>query len=109
MCGIAGFVDEIGDGEKLLATMLNAIAHRGPDACKTYIHENIHLGHNRLSIIDLSANANQPMHDNGLTIVYNGEIYNYIEIRTELEKSGEVFKTKSDTGVILKAYQRWGE
>lgn len=109
MCGIAGFVDDSGDGEKTLSAMLKAIAHRGPDASKIFISQNVHLGHNRLSIIDLSSDADQPMHDSGLTIVYNGEIYNYIELRTELERNGEIFKTKSDTEVILKAYQQWGE
>ncbi len=103
MCGIAGFVDDSGDGEKTLSAMLKAIAHRGPDASKIFINQNVHLGHNRLSIIDLSSDADQPMHDSGLTIVYNGEIYNYIELRTELERNGEIFKTKSDTEVILKA------
>ncbi|HNP98052.1 MAG TPA: asparagine synthetase B, partial [Bacteroidia bacterium] len=80
MCGIAGFIDpkiSAQDAPALLERMLSAIAHRGPDARGTYFHESMGLGQNRLSIIDLSADGNQPMHYFNASIVYNGEIYNY--------------------------------
>lgn len=110
MCGIAGFIDSrIADGEKILATMLAKIAHRGPDASHTLIKDDVYLGHNRLSIIDLSHDADQPMSLEHLTLVYNGEIYNYVELKTELESDGVRFSTKSDTEVILHAYKRWGK
>ena len=90
--------------------MVQALSHRGPDADGIFVDEGISLGHNRLSIIDLSADANQPMFDNAreLVIVFNGEIYNFQEIKKELE--GEYkFKTRSDTEVILAGYRKWGK
>jgi len=111
MCGIAGFTDpETGRDQavKVLGDMLESIAHRGPDARDTFFDGATALGHNRLSIIDLSREANQPMKRDNLVIIFNGEIYNYIEIRERLEKEGCLFKTKSDTEVILASYQRWG-
>ena len=90
--------------------MSDRIAHRGPDASGTWSHEadgiSIQLGFRRLSIIDLTAAADQPLHKNGLTIVYNGEVYNYLELREEL--GADSFRTTSDTEVILRAYERWG-
>jgi asparagine synthase (glutamine-hydrolysing) len=110
MCGIAGFIDDkITDGDKMLSVMLENIAHRGPDARHTFVKNNVYLGHNRLSIIDLSHDADQPMQHEHLTIVYNGEIYNYLELKSELEKSGAHFRTRSDTEVILHAYHQWGK
>ncbi|MFN4235540.1 MAG: asparagine synthase (glutamine-hydrolyzing) [Bacteroidia bacterium] len=112
MCGIAGFIDakwSTEQGEQLLIKMLAATVHRGPDYTGKYIDSPVYLGHNRLSIIDLSDNANQPMHFENLSIVYNGEIYNYLEIKEELQKKGYHFKTQSDTEVILVAYKEWGE
>ena len=91
-----------------LMPMLEVIKHRGPDGEGTFYNDNFALGHRRLSIIDLSDAATQPMHQFGYTIVFNGEIYNYIEIREELLKSGYVFSTHSDTEVILAAYDCWG-
>ena len=89
------------------------IDHRGPDALTTkwFKNHNSGLGHARLSIIDISDVANQPMHniENNTYIVFNGEIYNYKEIRTELVKLGYRFFSNSDTEVILKAYHKWGE
>jgi len=109
MCGIAGIlstnpskVDLIG-----LKSMTDSIAHRGPDGEGQWINEGgkTGLGHRRLSIIDLSDSAGQPMHYlNRYSIVFNGEIYNYLEIRTELQKKGYVFKTNSDTEVLMALY-----
>lgn len=111
MCGIAGFIDtklSVGEQEALLEKMLESIAHRGPDARGKYFDGPVGLGHNRLSIIDLSADGNQPMQRGQLMIVYNGEVYNYREIRKELEVQGVQFKTQSDTEVILAAYEQYG-
>jgi asparagine synthase (glutamine-hydrolysing) len=114
MCGIAGFVDlNKSSSEATLATMTYAVPHRGPDGQGTYFLEtsnaSVGLGHRRLSIIDLSAAANQPMHYNRLHVVFNGEIYNYNEIRENLLSTGHQFTTHGDTEVILHAWQEWGE
>ena len=106
-----------------LKKMTAAIAHRGPDGegCWANARENIFLGHRRLAVIDLSANAAQPMHfnpgkatngeekDPRYSIVHNGEIYNYIELRIILQQKGYVFHSQSDTEVILAAYDYWKE
>ena len=107
MCGISGFNWK---DESKIASMTQTLAHRGQDANGVFIDEGVSLGHNRLSIIDLSSNANQPMSDNEkeLVIVFNGEIYNFQEIKKELEGEYE-FKTKSDTEVILAGYKKWGK
>lgn len=111
MCGIAGFV---GAGDRgLLARMAEAIAHRGPDAEGFYLdtETGVHLGHRRLSILDHGGGA-QPMHspDGALVIVFNGEIYNFRELRHELESLGAVFRSDhSDTEVLLHGYRVWGE
>ena len=113
MCGIFGFVlDQPRAQEKSrqeLDTGLARIRHRGPDGIGQSISPNgqVGLGHVRLSIIDLDTGA-QPMHsqDGRYTIVYNGEIYNYLELRSELR--GEAFNTQSDTEVVLRAFERWG-
>lgn len=109
MCGIAGFTrfyQPTGDHSSLVR-MGDRIAHRGPDAHGEYLDEGIGLCHRRLSIIDLSTAGNQPMfsEDGNLVIVFNGEIYNYLELRKDLEKKGYEFKTKTDTEVILALYQ----
>ena len=90
--------------------MVASLSYRGPDAQGTFTDEGISLGHNRLSIIDLSASANQPMFDNAkeLVIIFNGEIYNFQELKRELEDQYE-FKTRSDTEVILAGYRKWGK
>ena len=111
MCGIAGMVDpRLGraEGEAVLERMLLSIRHRGPDHSSSWVKMPVLLGHNRLSIIDLSDRANQPMTYDGLVIVYNGEVYNYLEIRRELEERGYKFDTTSDTEVILASYREWG-
>jgi asparagine synthase (glutamine-hydrolysing) len=108
MCGIAGFLGagERGDLERMTAR----IAHRGPDADGFFVDGPVHLGHRRLSIVDLSCGA-QPMRtaDGRLTIVFNGEIYNHAELRSELQARGCVFETDhSDTEVLLHGFREWG-
>ncbi|MEX0651987.1 MAG: asparagine synthase (glutamine-hydrolyzing) [Candidatus Paceibacterota bacterium] len=107
MCGISGFNWK--DEEKI-TSMMQSLSHRGPDADGIFVDENVSLAHNRLSIIDLSADANQPMFDNTgeLAVVFNGEIYNFRELKKELEEVYE-FKTRSDTEVILAGYTVWGK
>jgi asparagine synthase (glutamine-hydrolysing) len=104
MCGIAGCYQQA-DGHKLTDIMTERIAHRGPDSGALWGHEDervsIHLGQRRLSIIDLSASANQPFIKGGLTLAYNGELYNYRELRKELANKGVSFITSSDTEVVL--------
>lgn len=112
MCGIAGFsqfTNQIGDQETLKA-MGQAIFHRGPDAGAEYLDENMGLSHRRLAIIDLSDAGIQPMHshDNKIVIAFNGEIYNFLELRAELKAKGYPFKTHTDTEVILALYQYHG-
>lgn len=106
MCGISGFNWK---DEKKVRQMMSALSHRGPDAEGSHCAEGISFGHNRLSIIDLSREANQPMWDaqRELVIVYNGEIYNFQELKNELAAEYP-FKTKSDTEVILAGYRKWG-
>ena len=104
MCGISGFNWK---DEERIEKMVRTLSHRGPDARGVFTDEGVSLGHDRLSVIDLSAAANQPMHGEGLVIVFNGEIYNFKELRAELEGSYP-FRTKSDTEVILAGYRKWG-
>ena len=111
MCGIVGCYQQT-DGHKLVDVMTDRIAHRGPDANGTWNHEDervsVQLGHRRLSIIDLSAAADQPLSKHGLTLVYNGELYNYKELKAELASRGVSFLTTSDTEVVLEAWRYWG-
>lgn len=111
MCGIAGFSGEF--EQSLLQRMNSSIAHRGPDASDTLYLKKQRIGfvHRRLAIIDLSAAGHQPMSDtnNRATIVYNGEIYNYLELREELVGKGYKFKGHSDTEVLLNLYLAYGE
>ena len=111
MCGIAGCYQQA-DGQKLTDIMTDRIAHRGPDASGVWSREDgrvsVHLGHRRLSIIDLSAAADQPLSKGGLTLVYNGELYNYKKLRAELASRGVSFVTSSDTEVVLEAWRCWG-
>lgn len=108
MCAIAGYVGIDISRSKILA-MLEATAHRGPDDQGIFIKGNVGLGHNRLAIIDLTSAGHQPMFDGekSICIVFNGEIYNYRELKKELSNDYS-FKTKSDTEVILYAYKKWG-
>lgn len=114
MCGIAGFIDFNGASSELeLEGMTHALEHRGPDGFGTFIQGTstykIGLGHRRLSILELSELGKQPMTWNEFTIVFNGEIYNFSEIKSELEKLGHSFLAESDTEMILHAYGEWKE
>ena len=108
MCGIVGFIDNIKDKRKILDVMMESIRHRGPDGSGTYFDESIALGHNRLAIIDINAGI-QPQYneDKSLVIIFNGEIYNYKELKNELKKKGHKFYTESDTEVIIHSYEEW--
>ena len=110
MCGISGFNFK---NNSLIQHMNQQLIHRGPNGHYYYSDENVSIGHTRLSIIDLSTEANQPLNyshnENRYSIVYNGEIYNYIELRERLIIIGHQFKTMSDTEVILASYNEWGE
>jgi asparagine synthase (glutamine-hydrolysing) len=110
MCGICGFfpVGSPDSTRKKIERMMARLVHRGPDDTDYYLDECFALGHRRLSIIDLQG-GKQPMTYAGCTIIYNGEVYNFKEIREELANEGYKFKTHSDTEVILKAYHCWGE
>ncbi|MBK1701764.1 asparagine synthase (glutamine-hydrolyzing) [Thiococcus pfennigii] len=114
MCGITGFVDFAGldsdEARSRLKRMTDAIIHRGPDEEGAYVDSFAALGHRRLSIIDLSS-GQQPMGAAGgqVQIVFNGEIYNFLDIRRHLEARGYDFRTHSDTEVILAGYMEWGE
>ena len=110
MCGICGFV---GNGNKsILITMREKMRHRGPDDAGIYLNldDQIGLGHRRLSIIDLSERGRQPMESSSgeNVITYNGEVYNYLDIKKELEKNGIYFRSNTDTEVVLEAIQYWG-
>ncbi len=111
MCGIAGCYQQP-DGRKLADLMTDRISHRGPDAAGIWNHEDgrvaVELAHRRLSIIDLSTAANQPFTKDGLTLIYNGELYNYQALRAELTIRGTRFVTRSDTEVVLEAWRAWG-
>jgi asparagine synthase (glutamine-hydrolysing) len=113
MCGFVGIISKKGRRfpEKTLREMTGIITHRGPDDEGFFFHEDwLAMGFRRLSILDLSPKGHQPMlsHDGRYVIVFNGEIYNYCEIRNELEKENYPFQSHTDTEVILAAYQRWG-
>jgi asparagine synthase (glutamine-hydrolysing) len=121
MCGIAGIVgirkSDI-DLDAVIKEMTNSMAHRGPDGMGYDIlffnndprGNYVALGHRRLKIIDLSERGRQPMFNSSesIGIVFNGEIYNYVELKKELESSGVSFGSTSDTEVVLKAYESWG-
>lgn len=113
MCGISGIWNKISVRREEIESMTQALAHRGPDAQEVYVtaDQTIALGHRRLSVIDLSNSANQPMHssDGRYVIVFNGEIYNFISLRNKLTKEGYKFRTSSDTEVLLRAFEKWGK
>ena len=111
MCGISGIIDKNckAVSKTDIKAMNDLIVQRGPDDEGYFFGDNFAFGNRRLSIIDLSADGHQPMtYNDKYTIVYNGEVYNYIEIKEELLNEGYIFHTKSDTEVILAAYDRWG-
>src|SRR5262249_892313 len=107
MCGIAGFSWR---DERLVARMIQALTHRGPDQSGVYTDQSVSLGHQRLSIIDLSDDGRQPLsNENGsVWITFNGEIYNYRDLRTELTAAGHRFRTHTDTEVIVHLYEEYG-
>ena len=112
MCGISGIFNLDGqpvDGD-LLRRMNDTMVHRGPDGCGLYVEGSVGLGHRRLSIIDLHT-GDQPMAtpEGDVQVVFNGEIYNFLDIKAELEKRGHVFRTRSDTETLLHGYREWGE
>jgi len=114
MCGIIGFASSKKiEGKKWLSIGRDAMIHRGPDDSGEWwsVDGKIGFGHRRLSIIDLSNAGHQPMQDKSkkITIVFNGEIYNYLELKEELKLKGYIYSTDSDTEVLLTAWQEWGE
>ena len=113
MCGIAGLInrDRKTISAKILNDMTDAISHRGPDGQGHWIKENIGFGHRRLAIIDLTHFGSQPMLsiDKRYVLIYNGEIYNFREIRSELKELGHVFIGESDTEVLLHSLIEWRE
>ncbi len=110
MCGIVGFLSVEKDKSKIIEKMTNRIIHRGKDEVGYYIDEQIALGHRRLAIIDLD-NGKQPMisKDKNIIVIFNGEIYNYLELKKELEEKHHTFSTNSDTEVLLHGYEQWGD
>jgi asparagine synthase (glutamine-hydrolysing) len=112
MCGISGIIrkDGLGVDMNLLKKMNDIIAHRGPDDDGFYFHKQIGFGHRRLSILDVSTLGHQPMiYNDRYVITYNGEVYNYLEVREELVENGYIFTSGTDTEVILAAYDLWKE
>ncbi len=109
MCGIVGFIDQTPNKKPIIERMSAKIAHRGPDGEGFYFHDDVALAHRRLSIIDLKGGA-QPMfnEDKSLVVIFNGEIYNYLELKKELASKHQ-FATQSDTEVLLHGYETWGK
>ncbi|HMK83999.1 MAG TPA: asparagine synthase (glutamine-hydrolyzing), partial [Candidatus Bathyarchaeia archaeon] len=112
MCGIAGIIQTnkapVSDG--IIEAMTSALSHRGPDGCHTKTWGHIGFGHSRLSIIDLETGGQPICNEDGTVwITYNGEVYNYLELRRQLESKGHQFHTKSDTEVIVHSYEEWGD
>ncbi len=110
MCGFVGFTNYIKDDGTVLEKMMNRIVHRGPDSAGKYLDEDIALGFRRLSIIDL-AEGDQPMfnEDKSLVLVFNGEIYNFKDLRSELIEAGHSFANNSDSEVLIHGYEQWGK
>lgn len=111
MCGFTGFVGQLDNQEETLVNMMNTIVHRGPDSDGKYIDEDAALGFRRLSIIDLSKEGDQPLYneDRSKVLVFNGEIYNYQELRKELIDAGHTFTSNTDSETLLHGYEQWGE
>lgn len=110
MCGFTGFVGTVDNREQVLENMMNTIVHRGPDSAGMHVDEDVALGFRRLSIIDLSAVGDQPLYneDRSMVLVFNGEIYNYQELRKELAEAGHVFSSNTDSETLLHGYEEWG-
>ncbi len=111
MCGFVGFPNKINDASIVLGKMMDRIKHRGPDSDGKYVDEQIAMGFRRLSIIDLSDQGSQPIfnEDKSLVLTFNGEIYNYKDLREELVASGHKFYTQTDSEVLIHGYEQWGE
>lgn len=108
MCGFVGFTGKLENKKIILNKMMDRIIHRGPDMADDFIDDEIAFGFRRLSIIDLSVAGSQPMSEGSLVLVYNGEIYNFMEIKEELIKCGHVFKTMCDSEILLHGYEEYG-
>lgn len=110
MCGICGFTGEIVDRDKAIKNMTEVITHRGPDSDGFYNDEHISMGFRRLSIIGLE-NGSQPIYneDKTLVLTFNGEIYNYKELKKELIEAGHTFATDADSEVLVHGYEEWQE
>ena len=111
MCGIVGFTNIKDDASAVLGRMMDRIKHRGPDSDGKYIDENVAMGFRRLSIIDLSDVGSQPIfnEDKSMVLTFNGEIYNYKDLREELVKAGHSFYTNTDSEVLIHGYEEWGD
>ena len=111
MCGFTGFVGALDNREEVLVNMMNTIIHRGPDSEGKYIDDDAALGFRRLSIIDLSSVGNQPLYneDKSMVLVFNGEIYNYQELREELIDAGHSFTSNTDSETLIHGFEQWGE
>ena len=108
MCGLCGFTGEIVDRDAVLENMTEVITHRGPDSKGFYTDDKISMGFRRLSIIDLD-NGSQPIYneDKTLVLMFNGEIYNYKQLRKELQEKGHVFATDTDSEVLVHGFEEW--
>ncbi|MBE6867946.1 MAG: asparagine synthase (glutamine-hydrolyzing) [Ruminococcus albus] len=111
MCGIVGFTNSIDNASDVLGKMMDRIKHRGPDSDGKYVDDGVAMGFRRLSIIDLSDVGSQPIfnEDKSLVLTFNGEIYNFKELREELIAAGHSFYTKTDSEVLIHGYEEWGE
>jgi asparagine synthase (glutamine-hydrolysing) len=109
MCGFVGFTNHINDASIVVEKMMDRIAHRGPDQAGKFVDEKVAMGFRRLSIIDLSEQGSQPMfnEDRSIALTFNGEIYNFQEIREELISAGHKFNSKADSEVLLHGYEQW--
>ena len=110
MCGIVGFINKSKNKKEIIKAMAEKINHRGPDGEGFYIDDEIALGHKRLSIIDV-VGGEQPIYNENenLVLIFNGEIYNYKILQRELKEKNHIFKTNSDTEVLVHGYEEWGE
>ena len=103
MCGFVGFIGQVEDREQVLERMMDTIVHRGPDSSGKYVDEDAALGFRRLSIIDLSEVGDQPLYneDRTLVLTFNGEIYNYQQLREQLLEAGHVFTSNTDSETLI--------
>ncbi len=110
MCGIVGFTNHVQNAEEIINKMMDRIVHRGPDSKGCFVNDKIAMGFRRLSIIDLSDKGSQPIfnEDRTVAITFNGEIYNYQELKAELIKAGHSFATETDTEVLVHGWEQWG-